>query len=307
VIVTNGIQEGISIVARLLLGPGDAIGMESPGYAGAANVFASHGARLLPVAVDEEGAVADGLAAGCAGVYLTPAHQYPSGVALSAARRRAWLRWAREHGGYIVEDDYDSDFHFDSAPVPAMKAEDRGDCVIYLGTFSKSLAASLRIGYMIVPRALRDAAVTAKGLMTNGSPWLMQASLAAFVQGGDYAHHLRRLRKHYSARRDALATALQRHFGGGPLAGAHAGMHVMWQAPLSLPPAAEIERCARAAGVGVYGLRSANAWLHEHAGTERWARSTLFGYAALDEHEIATAIDRLARVLHARRVRDSIG
>ncbi len=303
VIVTNGIQEGINIVARLLLGPGDAVGVENPGYAGAANVFASHGADLLPVALDDEGAVPENLPAACSLVYLTPAHQYPSGVALSAARRRAWLRWARERSAFLVEDDYDSDFHFDSTPLPAMKAGDRADCVIYLGTFSKSLAAGLRLGYMIAPRALRDAAVTAKGLMTNGSPWLLQASLAAFLAGGDYAHHLRRLRKHYAARRDALAAALQHHFGRTSGGGTQTGMHVLWEAPASLPVAGEIERSARAAGIGVYGLRSANAWLHERTPAERWARSLLFGYAALEENEIAAGIDRLARALQERCVR----
>ncbi len=299
VIVTNGIQEGINIVARLLLVPGDAVGMECPGYAGAANVFASHGARLVPLEVDDEGAQPADLPAGCSAVYLTPAHQYPSGAALSAQRRRAWLRWAREHGGFLVEDDYDSDFYFDSAPMPALKAEDRDDSVIYLGTFSKSLAAGMRLGYLIAPRALRDAAVTIKGLLTNGSPWLLQASLAAFIDSGEFAHHLRRLRKHYAARRDALASALARHFGGAPPRGMHAGMHLVWQAPAALPDAAAIEPLARAAGVGVYSLRNGNAWLH--GPPERWARALLLGYAALDEHEIASAIGRLAAALQPGR------
>ncbi|MBE7426646.1 MAG: PLP-dependent aminotransferase family protein [Ideonella sp.] len=299
VIVTNGIQEGINIVARLLLVPGDAVGMECPGYAGAANVFASHGARLVPLEVDDEGAQPADLPSGCSAVYLTPAHQYPSGAALSAQRRRAWLRWAREHGGFLVEDDYDSDFYFDSAPMPALKAEDRDDSVIYLGTFSKSLAAGMRLGYLIAPRALRDAAVTIKGLLTNGSPWLLQASLAAFIDSGEFAHHLRRLRKHYAARRDALASALARHFGGAPPRGMHAGMHLVWQAPAALPDAAAIEPLARAAGVGVYSLRNGNAWLH--GPPERWARALLLGYAALDEHEIASAIGRLAAALQSGR------
>ena len=297
VIITNGIQEGLNIVARLLLAPGTGVGMESPGYAGAANVFAGFGARVLPLEVDAEGAVPDALPTDCAMVYLTPAHQYPSGVALSAPRRRAWLRWARGSGGFVVEDDYDSDFSFDATPLPAMKAEDRDDCVIYLGTFSKSLAAGLRLGYLIAPRVLHDAAVAIKGLMTNGSPWLLQASLAAFIDSGEFAHHLRRLRKHYAARRDALAAALARHFGGDAPRGSHAGMHLVWQAPAALPAAALIEALARAAGVGVYSLRSGNAWLDAGSPAERWARSLLFGYAALDEREIATAIARLAAAL----------
>lgn len=299
VIVTHGIQEGLSVVARLLLAPGDCIAMENPGYAGAANVFASHGATLVPVQVDTEGADPDSLTARCAALYLTPAHQYPSGVALTAARRAAWLRWAREGGGFVIEDDYDSDFDFDNAPLPAIKAEDRDDCVIYLGTFSKSLAAGMRLGYMIAPRALHDAAVTVKGLLSNGSPWLLQAALAEFIASGEFAHHLRRLRKHYAARRDALGAALQRHFGHGPNTGTHAGMHVLWQVPAGLPDAPDIERRARGAGVGVYALRSANAWLHENTPHAHWARALLFGYAALDPHEIDAGIAGLARALNA--------
>ncbi len=192
VIVTNGIQEGINIAARLLLGPGVAVGMESPGYLGASSVFASYGARLTPVRVDGDGAMPSTMAPDCRLAYVTPSHQYPSGEAMSAPRRAAWLAWAARCGGYLIEDDYDSDFYFDGAPQPAMKAADAAGCVIYLGTFSKSLAAGLRVGYMIVPAPVRDAAETIKSLMTNGSGTLVQAALAAFLDSGEYEHHLRR-------------------------------------------------------------------------------------------------------------------
>lgn len=297
VIVTNGIQEGINIVARLLLRAGDGVGMEDPGYAGAAQVFTSHDARVLPVPVDAEGAVSGSLPRDVRLAYLTPAHQYPSGVSLSPRRRAEWMAWAQRCGGYLIEDDYDADFWYDSAPLPALKADDPHDQVIYLGTFSKSLAASLRLGYMVVPAELRRDAVTVKGLLTNGSPWLIQAAMAAFVDGGGFVHQLRRLRRHYAQRRDALAAALGRHLGEVTLTGAHAGLHVLWQVAPGLPPALEIERRARAHGVGVYSLRSGNAWCAD-AGTERrWERALMLGYAALDENEIAAGIERLARAL----------
>lgn len=300
VLITNGIQEGINLVARLLVSPGTAVGMESPGYLGAANVFASFGAQLLPCRVDAEGAVPGELCAGCRLMYLTPAHQYPSGVALSPQRRQAWLRWARDRGGYLVEDDYDSDFYYDGAPLPAMKAADGEGCVVHLGTFSKSLAPGLRVGYMIVPRQLRIAAITAKGLMTSGSPGLVQAALAQYLDSGEYAHHLRRLRKQYAARRDALRVSLARWLGTEAAEGIRAGMHVLWHAPLDLPPAHDIEHLARSHGVGVYGLESANVWLHDAQQHEHGQRSLLLGYAALDCDEIAAGIERLAAALGRR-------
>lgn len=297
VIVTNGIQEGINIVARLLLRAGDGVGMEAPGYAGAAHVFASHDARVLPVPVDAEGALPGTLPPEVRLMYLTPAHQYPSGVPLSPRRRRAWMDWARRGGGYLIEDDYDSDFWYDSAPLPALKADDPADQVIYLGTFSKNLAASLRLGYMVVPAELRCDAVTVKGLLTNGSSWLIQAAMAAFVDDGGFLHHLRRLRKHYAQRRDALAAALARRLGVAGLQGAHAGLHVLWQAAPALPPALEIERRARMHGVGVYSLHSGNAWCGDAAIAQRWERALMLGYAALDEREIDAGVERLARAL----------
>ncbi|MBS0306695.1 MAG: PLP-dependent aminotransferase family protein [Proteobacteria bacterium] len=298
IVVTNGIQEGINVVARLLLAPGVAVGMENPGYAGAAHVFASYGARVLPVEVDDEGAVPGTLPPECRLMYLTPAHQYPSGVALSPARRRAWLQWAERSGGWLIEDDYDSDFFYDTVPLPALKAADAAGCVIHLGTFSKSLAADLRLGYMIVPPLLRDAAVTVKGLLTNGSPWLVQSAMAGFIEGGEFVHHLRRLRKHYVARRDALLAALARlDAAGAAVIGGQAGMHVVWHAARDQPDATQIERRCRALGVGVYGLASGNAWLADDATARRWARALLLGYAALGEDEIARGIECLGRAL----------
>ncbi len=299
VVITNGIQEGINIVARLLLGPGVAVGMESPGYAGAANVFISCGAQVVPVEVDDEGAVPGTLPPQCALMYLTPAHQYPCGVALSPRRRQQWLAWAARSGSWVIEDDYDSDFCYDGVPLPALKADDRTGLVVYLGTFSKSLAADLRLGYMIVPPELRRAAVTIKGLLTNGSPWLVQAAMAGFIESGEFVHHLRRVRKHYAARRDVLLAALGRVGGASAAAGVHAGMHLLWQAGDGMPPAAQIEQRALEAGVGVYGLRSGNAWIGEGCAEDRWQRSLLFGYAGLNEAQIRAAVERLAHALQS--------
>lgn len=294
IVITQGIQEGLNIVARMLLGADVMIGMENPGYLGAANVFASYGATLVPVAVDEAGAVPHSLPPACRMVYLTPAHQYPTGVTLTSARRSEWLAWAQACNGYLIEDDYDSDFYYDGAPLQALRAADRNGAVIYLGTFSKSLAAGLRMGYLVVPPALQEAAAATKGLMSNGSPWLIQAALAAFVRNGDFAHHLRRLRKVYAGRRDALCRALRHHFGPATLSGDQAGMHVLWHSPQDLPEASAIESRGAAAGVGAYAAAHCNTWVQGEAASARARRALLFGYAALSEEEIAAGVARLA-------------
>jgi GntR family transcriptional regulator/MocR family aminotransferase len=229
-------------------------------------------------------------------MYVTPAHQYPTGATMTSSRRESWLHWAERCGGYLIEDDYDSDFYYDSAPMPALKSADASGSVIYLGTFSKSLAAGMRMGYLIVPSQLRSAAVAIKGLMTNGSPWLLQAALAEFLHGGEFAHHLRRLRKIYASRRDTLCSSLSDHFGPCGLLGTQAGMHVLWTTPDSMPAASQVEQAAAAVGVGAYALESCNAWLHGDPVRARWRRGVLLGYAALSSDEIGVSIARLAAV-----------
>lgn len=297
IIIINGSQEGINLVARLLVTAGQPVGMECPGYLGGANVLASFGARLIPVPVDEEGAQPGQLPPKCRLMYLTPAHQYPSGVALSAARRAEWLQWAQAHDGYLIEDDYDSDFYYDSVPPTAVKAMDESGRVIYLGTFSKCLAAGLRMGYMVVPPRLRRAAVTVKGLLTSGSPLLTQTALAGFLESEQFAHHLRRLRKVYAGRRDTVRATLLELFDSDTVRGGAAGMHLLWQLPAALPAAIDVERAARSVGVGIYSLESGNSWLGDPECRERSKRVVVLGYAALEEDEIRAGLSLLKQRL----------
>lgn len=296
VLITNGIQEGLNILARLFVQSGTEVAIENPCYRGAANVFASHGATLVPVPVDADGADVSRLPAEAALMYVTPSHQYPTGATLSLERRARLLEWARQTQSYIVEDDYDSDFYYDSAPLPALQSLDEHDQVIYLGTFSKSLAPGLRIGYMIVPPHLVDTAVTVKALLNNCSPLLSQVLLAEFVTSGAFIHHLRRIRTSYRGRRDCLVDALRQHFGEVRISGTRGGMHLAWQLPDALPTAVELERSCRAAGVGIYAVNTANAHAVDGA-RQRHARTIMLGYAALDEEEIAEGVRRMAAVL----------
>lgn len=300
VLIINGIQEGLNILARLFVRRGTEVAIENPCYRGAANVFASHGARLIPVPVDGHGANVARLPRDAAFIYLTPSHQYPTGVTLSLERRARLLEWAEQLCVYVVEDDYDSDFYYDSAPLPALHSLDTHDQVIYLGTFSKSLAAGLRIGYMIVPRHLAAVATTVKALLNNCSSWLPQALLAEFISSGAFMHHLRRIRTIYCARRNRLLEALNAHFGAVEIRGAQGGMHLVWYLPKEFPAAFQLERRCRRDGVGVYSVKTGNA-LVVGAAEARHARTVMLGYAALDETEITEGVRRLAGALEAER------
>lgn len=296
VLIVNGIQEGLSILSQLFVREGTGVVIENPCYRGAANVFASHGAKLLPVSVDDEGMRVNDMPE-AALAYLTPSHQYPTGATLSMVRRAQILDWAQRHQSYILEDDYDSDFYYDHAPFPALKSQDESGRVIYMGTFSKSLGAGLRVGYLILPPNIFEAAMTAKALLNNCSTWLIQALLADFLKSGAYQHHLRRIRTIYAGRRNALVTALNEHFDGSAITGAQSGMHLIWTAPVGVPAAFDVERRARDVGVGVYSFHTGNSHLHGGVAKARYARMVMLGYAALTEPEIREGIRRLAHAV----------
>ncbi len=299
IVVTHGIQEGLNILARMFITGGTPVVVENPCYLGAANVFQSHGAKLLPTEVDSRGVDVEKLPTDAAFIYVTPSHQYPTGSTLSPERRMQLQEWARRTHAYIVEDDYDSDFFYDTAPLPALKSLDRHDQVIYLGTFSKSLGAGLRIGYMILPPHLAATAISVKGLMNNCMPWFTQAVLAEFMASGAFQHHLRRTRMIYNTRRDFLVKMLSQRFGGAEIYGAQAGMHLAWQLPEEAPAAFDLERLARSYGVGVYSFKTGNSLVSGDEAEARYARSVMLGFAALDEHEIEEGVRRLAKATSA--------
>ncbi|HMN22086.1 MAG TPA: PLP-dependent aminotransferase family protein [Ottowia sp.] len=296
IVITNGIQEGLNLLAWLLIAPGVEVVVEDPCYRGAAHVFAGHGATLRPVAVDQDGIDCAALPA-AALAYVTPSHQYPLGVTQSLARREALLAWAAAAGAYVVEDDYDCDFFYDGAPLPALKSLDRNGQVIYLGTFSKSLGAGLRIGYMVLPAELCEPARKAKALLNNCQPWLEQAALAAFITEGGYAEHLRRLRQLYAARRNHLCAAVTHGLPEWRCSGEGGGMHLVVQLPARGPDAQAVEQLARAHGVGVYGISHGNARLWNVGGDAALERVLLLGYAALSETEVSEALLRLRQAV----------
>jgi GntR family transcriptional regulator/MocR family aminotransferase len=228
-------------------------------------------------------------------VYATPSHQYPMGATLALSRRMRLLDWAWRSGAYIIEDDYDSDFRYNAAPLTALKGLDHHGCTIYLGTFSKSLGAGIRIGYLAVPRELAEPAARIKALLDNGNPWLEQATLAEFIASGGFDGHLRRIRQTYMDRRDTLVESLRRHFGDVDLRGLDGGMHLVWRLPPDFPTAAQVEELARQHGVGAYAFANGGAWAFDRGDDAE--RVLMFGYSSLSESQIRAGVRRLAAAL----------
>ncbi|KGD72330.1 GntR family transcriptional regulator [Tatumella morbirosei] len=211
VIILNSSQQALQLISMLLIDPQDQVLTEQACYPGARNAFLAAGAKLSSLTLDDQGAQVPDIAAKLA--YLTVAHQYPLGMSMSSTRRKEWLEWAKQHGAWLVEDDYDGEFHYQDTTLPALQSEDRQQRVIYLGTFSKSLFPSLRLAWMVLPVSLTDSMVRARTLTDGHTPQLSQAVTTEFIRRGYFAQHLRRMRKLYGSRRQLLTEQLQQNFG----------------------------------------------------------------------------------------------
>jgi GntR family transcriptional regulator/MocR family aminotransferase len=295
IVIVGGCQEGLNLVARLLVAPGVRAVVENPCYEGAALVLANHGAELVAASVDDEGLCVDRLPSEAALAYATPSHQFPLGPTLSFPRRLALLEWAAKSGAYVVEDDYDSDFRYEQSPLLALYALDRAESTIYLGTFSKSIGAGLRLGYVVFPSALVDAAIGAKALLDNGHPWLEQAAVAEFLRSGGFERHLHRIRRRYLARRDCLLHELRSYFGRCRVDGVEGGMHAVWHLPDGASPAPELQARLADDGVGVYSLAAAP--VHVVEPVDASDSVLLLGYPCLSEERIRNAVERIARAM----------
>ena len=230
VMIVSGSQQALDLSARVLLDPSSNVWMEEPGYWLAQRVLRAAGCRLVPVPVDREGLdVSTGIARcrDARAAFVTPSHQYPLGVTMSAARRLQLLDWAHRTGAWIVEDDYDSEYRYQSRPVASLQGLDHAACVIYIGTFSKVLFPSLRVGYLVVPAALHDRFLAMRQALDVSPPHFPQAVLADFIGEGHFARHIRRMRALYAERRDVMIDALAREAGALlRVIGGDAGMYV---------------------------------------------------------------------------------
>lgn len=249
IMIVSGSQQALEIAARVLLDSGDKVWMEEPGYWLARRVFAIAGCDLVPVPVDEEGLqVSAGIAHSrkARAAFVTPSHQFPLGVTMSASRRLQLLDWAHRSGSWIIEDDYDNEYRYESMPIASLQGLDRNSRVIYIGTFSKTLFPSLRVGYIVIPPDLVGRFLAVRQAMDIYPPHLYQAVLNDFIAEGHFARHIRRTRLVYSERRDALVEALTSELDSSiELLGAEAGMHLVVTLPKGLRDRSLSEQASR--------------------------------------------------------------
>lgn len=293
VIITGGYQAGLRLIARLLLRPGDDVWFEEPGYFLARRTLETASADLVPVPVDDQGmdvAFARKNAPRARLAVVTPAHQSTLGVALSLARRQRLLAWATGASAWIVEDDYDGEFHYVGRKLPALKSLDVADRVIYAGSFSKTLFPGLRLGYLVVPDALLGQAIHAKQTDSHGEPILGQMVIADFLSQGHFGRHLKRMRTLYAARREALASALRGVFENRiAMTVQPGGMHLLVRFPDADNDVALVQR-AEAHGLAPVALSS------HYLGRTR-DRGLLLGFTNIAEEQASFWAKALARAI----------
>jgi GntR family transcriptional regulator/MocR family aminotransferase len=295
VIVTSGTQQAMDLVARALISPGDVVAVEDPGYRPPRDLFRSLGAQIVGVPVDEAGMRVDAIPEAARLVLVTPSHQYPLGMAMSLGRRLALLAWAEDHDAAIVEDDYDSEFRLSGRPVEPLQMLDDAGRVIYVGTFSKSMLPTLRLGFAVMPDSIRRAMEAAKFVADWHSPVATQRALAAFIRDGGFARHVRRMRVVYRERHNRISTILNREFADElRVIRATAGVHL---AALSTQRSvAEIDDLIqRAANAGV-GLQATAALAVDHDPTA----GLMFGYGGIATEHIEEGLARLRAAFDAR-------
>lgn len=298
IMIVNGSQQGLDLCARLLLDPADRFVIENPCYAMARHVFSGAGALAVPIAVDGEGLKTDmlrGVEARLA--YVTPSHQFPLGGVMTISRRRQLIEWARQNGAYVIEDDYDSEYRYDINPVPPLHGLGNSDNVVYLGTISKTLSPTLRIGYLVVPPDLQEVFATAKQLIDRHSPVAEQEALASLIESGAYESHVRRVRRLNGERRQTLLNRLRLAFGDRiAIEGADAGLHIVVRLadlPSVLEPALIEE--ARRIGIGLHSVTSLYDPAIAEAQSDRL--SLVMGYSALEIRQIERGVELLAQAV----------
>ncbi|MGF6916980.1 PLP-dependent aminotransferase family protein [Paraburkholderia sp. 40] len=293
VIVTQGAQHALDLMARITLRPGEIAAIEDPGYPPAHACFKVTGARVVPVPVDREGLIVGKLPDKARLVYVTPSHQFPLGMPMSLERRVELLEWAQKRGAVIIEDDYDCEYRFEGRPMEPLKSLDRAGLVAYVGTFSKTIFPELRIGYLVPPASLHGPLLMARQIADCHGCTLTQAALASFMLNGDFARHLRRMHKAYAARRAMLLEHLQ----GGlarwfepivPTAGIHLAARL--KGPLASLGEEVLVAAAREASIGLYGLAPFHHRVTPQPGL-------IFGYGSIAAEHIDTALTTLAGIL----------
>ncbi len=295
IVITTGIHQSIDLAVRLLTDPGDVIWTEDPCYWGVRSVLHVSGLTTRPIPVDDEG-IAPGpedLATPPKLMLVTPSHQYPLGMVMSLARRRMLLEYARQHGAWIIEDDYDSEFRYGSRPLASLQGLDTSGQVIYVGSFGKTLFPGLRVGYLVAPEPLAQSFATASAELYREGQLLQQAVLAEFIAEGHFVSHIRKMRALYGLRRQTLLDALARRYGDAlPAVGGDAGLHLV----MRLPDGTDDRAVAQAALERNIVVRALSGY---YADASRAAPGLLLGYACVPEDEIGAAFEMLGEAIDA--------
>lgn len=305
VIVVNGVNQGLDLVARLQLTPGSVVVTEDPGYQFAAQVFKANSARLLPLPLDGEGIMlereknnsknkGDALLDKTRLLYVTPSHQFPHGVTMSLARRLELLAFAKRNSAMILEDDFDSEYQASGKPIPALMSLDKADCVVYSGSFNQLVFPSLNIGYLLVPKSLISVYGQGRRLLGEQANLQMQIALAEFIESGELERHWRRMKAIYSEKRNALLSALDKHMAGAyRLDGDQCGVFVRLILR-TRHSAAELTKRALAKGVRIF---STCEFYADESAVDVPTNEYIFGFGNLTEQEIERGIKLLAQVL----------
>jgi len=293
VIITAGAQQALALIAAVFLEPNDEVWMENPGYTSARSLFALSRAKLIPVPVDKEGLNFKAALESSKNpklIYVTPSHQYPLGATMSVTRRLSLIEMAHQTGAWIIEDDYDSEYRYSGHPLASLQGLDQNGRVMYVGTFSKTIFPSLKLGCMVVPPDLVDVFTAARMLNGAHSPLIDQAILAEFISEGHFARHIRRMRTLYEGRQQILIKEVRRNLKGLMEMNAdNAGMHLVGWLPDNFDDR-EVARKAAEAGLRLSAIS-------DHSINTYPRKGLVFGYAAFDEKQIRNGVGKLTEVL----------
>ncbi|SUX29892.1 HTH-type transcriptional regulatory protein gabR [Chromobacterium vaccinii] len=293
VVIVPGAQSALTLLAQMLAEPGDTAWIEEPGYTGAQAAMLAAGLRCQAIRVDSQGLLPDPAAAPPRLIYTTPAHQYPTGAVMSLPRRLELLAQARRHDSWIVEDDYDGEFCYASAPLAALQSLDQDGRVIYVGTFSKVMFPGLKLAYLVLPAELVDPYRRCQARLQGEGSYLQQAAVADFIEQGHFARHIRHMRELYQRRQQLLRHAMEQRLGSAlPLHGGDAGMHLLAELPDGFD---EWELQAAAAERQLW-LRP----LARHFLDTPYRSGLVLGYAGIADHAMRPAVQQLADLLETR-------
>ena len=296
IMVVSGSQQALEISTRVLLERGSRVWMEEPGYRFARNVFQLNGCHVVPVPVDGEGmniAAGINLCRGAKAALITPSHQYPLGATMSASRRLQLLEWSHNSGSWIIEDDYDSEYRYEGMPIPSLQGLDPGSHVVYIGTFSKVLFPSLRLGYLVIPPDLIERFIAVRLTMDISPPSFLQLVLADFIQEGHFSRHIRRMRLLYRERRSALLESLRNELDLDiTVVGEQAGLHVSVTLPQGFDDHVISERAGRDK---LWLVPLSSSYIKRPS-----PQGFILGFSNTAAEEILVAVRKLNSILHSR-------